>query len=174
MYLGHRYVAGITGLYLVWTPVTLLDWNMHSWRLWLISAPFLAFMCLLLWGDSRHDHRLCLTCADGMPLDGNGAAAKRDRTLRAWHSGKLYLALALLFVLAVSGGWWLTHLIGLTSRQAYVPQMIGVVTPGVTLPHLSRVHRQLHPWCPYCGHGRGGGGWMSAPVPDGPKVKEPA
>jgi hypothetical protein len=176
MYLGHRYVAGMIGLYAVWTPVSLLDWNVSTWLALTCTVPFVMFMLLLFWGDTRHDHRLCLRCADGMPLDGNDAAAKRDRTLRAYHSGKVLLGMAVVFLLSLAGAWLLEHLAGLTSRQSYVPQMFGILCPGILLPHLRRVHTELYPWCPYCDHGRGrGGGWFNAPVDDdGPKVKEPA
>lgn len=173
MYLGHRYVAAMIGLYTVWTPFSLLTWNVSTWGELACAAPFLALMLLLFWGDSRHDSRLCERCADGMPLDGHAAAEKRDRALRLWHSTRFTLVLVTVLIVSLSIPWFSGHL-GVTGREIFVLQVLGVLTPGITAPHLRRVHTQLYPWCKYCRHGRGGGGWMDVPVPDGPKVEEPA
>lgn len=115
-----------------------------------------------------HDGRLCLRCAQTVPVNGPAVAERRDRALRAvhhirrrlpWYVAAFFAALAARVVSAVFVEW---------PRAAGGVFLLAVVVAPVSVTILlSTRHDRIQPWCPYCRWGGGDDGPEEF-APDGP------
>lgn len=136
-----------------WAPLGLLTAIISV----ITTAAVVVLIVGTMWPQRAHDRNLCLRCLNASPLlDPQGAVDRHRPKLALFHNrrrGGLLLAAGLLplGVALVTGvrnldfGW------KIVATAAAVAGTFAMV-------HTSRcalLHRRLHPWCPWCPHGRG-------------------
>ena len=102
----------------------------------LLSLAVVAF-CIM-----AHERTLCVRCVHDVPAhDPQGAVARHERTLRAFHHTDWLFAA----VLAIGITMMLIPR-GIENFVWSIP-LYGLVAG---IGHIERVHNQLQPWCPAC------------------------
>lgn len=143
--MGHYALWALLALTPVTATVGILTVHRHDhWRFAYPGLLLVVFILLTRMGRF-HSDTPCLVCARRTPLDGEAAADKRMRWLRAWHFARVGVYATALGVWLVS--WMLP---GTVAGRALVG--IAAVTLLVQLL-INRVHSSVQPFCPWCHDG---------------------
>lgn len=158
-----QFVIGAIAVVVISDISKLLDLAVIANALGWVATFCLLVFCVANSAVNVHLGMLCSRCLDAIPVDGAVQVKRRDWALRArhwmWaHPWRAGLTLIALLVLSFFGPFaWIGH---------YVLWPFFAVDTWMT-----RFHRRVVPWCPYC-RGGGGGGLVELPnpVPTGSKV----
>ncbi|MFE7462437.1 hypothetical protein ACWFMI_24610 [Nocardiopsis terrae] len=150
------------GLALLCTGSLLLGVHLRT-----AAVVMLLGLALLALGARHHLGRLCELCFAAMPLDMSAAATQRRWMLRLVHLTFGHRPWKVL-----AGGVALIVLGLLAAAHISVLALVGVNVGAAVLWVAVETHMRYQPWCPWCGHGRGGGGKDDAPAPAPPTGPE--
>lgn len=161
MLAGHYEPAVLIAFLAVFTASNLTRYRYPALTglAYLAAAPLLAAM---LADARRHRPGLCERCAAGVPLDPQAAVTRWRAALRVHHSRRLRAAATVIII-----AWGLAGIAAVLADGAretpggpwyYAAVILGIPawTLGAAFVLIMRKHRQLCPWCPYCGWDDGG------------------
>lgn len=169
---GHRSIT-------LQTPSTVLVWSLIVVNWWadeqidrlgvvyalVLVAAVLIHISLLL-GEMAHEKWLCWrdVASATVLLDPQTAVEKNRNTLAFAHKRKAQLV--------YTAGLAPVVLIGFRVHNWPMPGRVAATVAAVVgvgcvlyLNHVSRTHRRLQPWCPFCRGGRGDTDTTPAPTP---------
>lgn len=172
-------LAMLAGHYSLWL---LLPWaglavarditGRPSWMTWIETAAQVILFAALVTDRGYHHARLCERCAGATPLDPQAAVERWKPALRRDHQDWfMFRVLSAGIAWSIGTGYALVSGVpaaGLAAHRvlwAYLLQDLPVMAVVAGYYIVSRVHRNLYPWCPWC-HWDHGGEHEAVPDPD--------